>query len=381
MPDVAPKRIVVDARYLGPSYSGIGNYSRLLLTHLARLDAINEYHVLVRQGFSGPLELGPRFQIHPVDAAPLSPATLASLHRTIHALRPDLLHVHFPVIPPRYRGRLIVTVHDLQPLAMPEWSGGRPWPLPSAYRAFYRWMYRLAFERADRLLTVSRTTREQLIARFPQHEGKTIAIAHGFEPMAADDAAEWESIRGRFDLPARYVLYLGSTRPNKNLPRMLKAFARFLRRSRGFADIGFVLVLSPDRFLREVEQAIADERIAQNVRILPQVDAVAKAAIFRRALGLFFVTRLEGFGFPILEAQAAGVPVLTSNCDAAPEVAGDGALLVGWDDIEAQAAGLERLVGDEALRAKLVEAGRANTGRFSWEAAARRTLEVYGGIA
>jgi alpha-1,3-rhamnosyl/mannosyltransferase len=274
---------------------------------------------------------------------------------------------------------LIVTVHDLQPLMMPEWTAGRPWPLPAIYRRFYQWMYPLAFRRAERLLTVSHTTARQLIARFPRWEDKTLAIPRGFdpEPPPADPGPVWERLRARFDLPDRYLLFIGSTRPNKNLPRMLAAFARFRRQAAGGAGVGFVLILTPDRWMRDVERAIAEEALEPHVRLLPQVDSAEKAVLLQRAAALFFATRLEGFGLPILEAQAARVPVLTSTVDAAPEVAGEGALLIEPSDTVAMAAGLERLMESADLRKQLIENGLRNVNRFAWETTARQTLGVY----
>jgi glycosyltransferase involved in cell wall biosynthesis len=381
MPEHCPRRVVIDARYLAADFSGIGTYSQCLLEHMARLDAETEYHVLVHAGFRRALDVGPNFHLHPIDAAPLSWATLATLERRVQALRPDLFHVHCPVVPPRHRGLMIVTVHDLQPLIMPEWTGRRPWPLPWLYRRFYRWAYGVAFDRATRLLADSQATRRAIMERFPQHADKTIVIPNGFSPpppvAESEDEALWTSLRDRHAIPRRFALYVGSTRPNKNLPGMLRAFARMRRQAPDCADAGFVLVLTPDRFMRDVHRAIAAEGLAGHVRILSRIGVNERTVLLRHAAAFFFVTRLEGFGFPILEAQDAGTPVLASTADAAPEVAGQGALFASPDDVEGQAAAMARILQDKALRDQLIASGHANCARFKWEDAARLTLDAY----
>lgn len=379
MTDARPLTIVHDARYLDAAFSGIGDYSANLLVQLSRIDWRHRHHVFVREGFDRALPLGENFTLHRIGAAPLSPATIFRIGGEVARRRPDLFHAHFPVVPLRPPVPMVVTVHDLQPLQIREWTGGRPWPLPWLYRRFYGWHYPHAFRSARRLLTPSEATRDALVRLDASLTAKTIAVLSGFTPRPEPPDAEaiWNNLRGRHGLDGPFLLYYGSTRPNKNIPGMLRAFARFRARQVAAAGFRFVLVLQPDRFFWQIRDAIAELGLGDAVRILGQVSEEEKQVLLLRAWALFFVTALEGFGIPIVEAQAVGLPVVTSTDSAAPEVAGDGALLVDWRDLDAAAGALGRLLTEPGLRERLAELGRRNIGRFNWLSTARRVLAVY----
>jgi glycosyltransferase involved in cell wall biosynthesis len=374
-----PLAIVADARYLDAGYSGIGDYSRNLLEALSRIDKESRYEVLVHESYERGLRLGDNFRVHPVAARPVSLESVFRLHALVDRFRPDLFHAHSPAAPVYCKAPGVVTIHDLQPLQMDAWTGGRPWPLPALHKRFYGWLYPRVFARAAALTTVSRATRDALIGLYPRHAGKTEAVPSGFAPAPSPRDAEaiWERLAGQHRLPAQYVLYMGSTRPNKNLPVMLEAFARLARLDLSLSETGFVLVLSADRFRGEVDRAIDGAGLSRKVRLLPQVEEDEKRVLLERAQALFFATRLEGFGIPVLEAQAAGTPVVASDADALPETAGEGALLVPAGDPVAQAEALRRILTDQGLRRELIEKGTANLGRFDWDATARRMLEIY----
>lgn len=184
-------------------------------------------------------------------------------------------------------------------------------------------------------------------------------------------------LRERYGLPQRYALFVGSTRPNKNIPAMLRAFARMHRRTTRNQDVKFVLVLVKDRFYAEIEREIAANDLQEKVLTLPPCDSLEKSLLYRNAQALFFATQLEGFGFPVLEANQAEIPVLTSDSGSLPEVAGESALVADPLDVEDMAAKMERILSDEKLRSELVEKGRTNLLRFSWKKHAEMVRDVY----
>lgn len=384
-------RIVIDARYLSSHPSGIGTYSECLLKHLSRIDQENKYTVLVRPSYNSVLELGVNFRLLEYDAPPLSLKTVFGLHKLLNRLKPDIFHSFFPVTPVFYRGKMVVTVHDLQPLQMKEWTGGRPWPIQMGYDFFYRWMYGGTFRRATALITVSKATQDALSRLYPEVASKISAVLSGLPKDAQETTAPetFEQLKREHRLDGEYVLFIGSTRPNKNIPNMLRAFAT-LRHNRSASvspanhnynsrseSLLFVLVLSKDRFFQSVEQVIREENLEGAVRILSSVSEEDKRTLYRNAQTFFFATRFEGFGFPVLEAQAQGTPVVASDCESLPEILRDSALLVNPDDIESMSRALARVLEDEALRRKLIENGKENIARFSWEKAAQEVLGIY----
>lgn len=158
---------------------------------------------------------------------------------------------------------------------------------------------------------------------------------------------------------------------------MLRAFDLFLKMGEESRDIGFVMVLTKDRFITDITQIIRQKKLQPHIRILEPVNQAEKRALYHHALLLFFATKLEGFGFPVLEAQAQGTPVVASQNDSLPEISGDSALLVDPDDEKVMAEALWNAVYDKKLRAELIERGKSNTAKFSWEKTARQMLEIY----
>ncbi len=198
--------------------------------------------------------------------------------------------------------------------------------------------------------------------------------AEAFAPVS--DAAV-DAVRRRFGIPGPYVLFVGGIEPRKNLEQLVRAFA--------VSDSGHLSLVLAGGSVRWYPEAT--ERLDAAIQLLPEsvrarivrTDYVSerdKLALLSGATLLAYPSIYEGFGFPVLEAFAAGVPVLTSNVSSLVEVAGEAAVLVDPADVDAIAAALSELVADEDLRAVLSAAGVARASRFTWEATARATAAV-----
>lgn len=372
-------RIIIDARYLTREYSGIRMFSERLLEHLALKDQVNEYFCLVQPDYSRPIALGENFHLIKYKARPLSLKTIFSLHRIVNDLKPDFFHTLFPLMPIFFKGKLLVNVHDLQPLMMKEWTGRRFLPIKKIYDLFYWWIYPHTFRKASWIIAVSQATKDALSEIMPELAEKTIVIHSGIEPDTGELHNEniMETIRQKHDIPHRFIMYVGSTRPNKNIPTMLESFSRLKDIDPSLADVGFVLVLTKDRFLADILKVIRERKIESKIRILDPVGQAEKHALYHNAGLLFFATKFEGFGFPLLEAQAYGAPVVAANCHALPEVAGDSAYLVDPDDVEALSHALKEVLTNQTLRQDLITKGKQNILNFSWESTAGKVLEIY----
>lgn len=372
-------RIVIDARYLNGEYSGIAEYSQRFLTHLAEVDKQNEYVVFVHPNYKTELPLGENFQVKTFDARPVSLATLFRFGKVVKREEPRLLHSLFPLTPIFYRGPLLVTVYDLQALLVPDFTAQRPWLVRKAYDWFYWWIYPSTVRRARYMVTVSEATRRDVARMFPRQADRSIVVHSGID---ADGMAEcapelMERVRERYGLPDRYLLYLGSTRPNKNLPTMIRAYARAIREYESLKDCSLVLVVSPDRFFRECRKLIQALKIGERIQIHRGITDEEKKAFYHGSEALYIVTKFEGFGLPLLEAQACGVPALAARHAALPEIGGDSALFVDPDDVDEIAEGLDRILADKALREELVVKGRKNVKRFSWQKTVESVKQIY----
>ena len=191
-----------------------------------------------------------------------------------------------------------------------------------------------------------------------------------FPPPDVDAAASPLGVQ----LPGSYALFIGTIQPRKNLVRLAQAYAGLVKSHAVPWDL--VIAGGKGWLSDEVVQAIEDLGLPDRIHLLGYVPEPQLPALLKGARLFCFVSLYEGFGLPILEAQAAGVPVMTANNSSLPEVAGDAAILVDPTDVDAIAEAMLRLSSDEALRQQLIVAGRANVARFSWQKAARETLAV-----
>jgi glycosyltransferase involved in cell wall biosynthesis len=372
-------KIAIDARYLSDAYSGVGVYSENLITNLAEIDKDNEYVVIVHSRFNRMLHVGKNFRVVKFRSRPVSLGTLFMLSRFVNEFSPDVLHSLFPLAPVFYRGNILVTVHDLQPLMVPEFTGKRPFPFRKGYDMFYRSVYPHTLRKAKWIITVSNTTRCSIEEMMPELHDRIIVVLSGIEQLYFEeiDPFTLSRVEEKYALPERYVLYIGSTRPNKNLPHMIRAFAQLVKSGPDFSDLHFALVVTTDRFFPECLRLIQKLEIENNVRIIKSVTDEEKRALYKKAQLLYFVTKFEGFGFPVLEAQAVGTPVLASNDGSLPEILGSSALLVDPDNIEEMTEGLRRILEDEEYASVLHEEGLANSKKYSWKSSAQKVLEVY----
>lgn len=274
-------------------------------------------------------------------------------------------------VPPPTRSRgLVLTVHDLAFRRFPETS-------PMATR---NWLRRLdvALRSAAHVIVVSEATRRDLLELYRVPEDRVTVIHHGLdERIRPAPQAEVERVRRTYGIDGPYLAFIGGIEPRKNLPRLVRAFAR-LDDPPTLVLAGASVPWNPEgrdelgATLRELPPTVRRRVVLPGY--LGQED---KVPLLTGAEALVFPSLYEGFGFPVLEAMACGTPVLTSSVSSLPEVAGDAAVLVDPRDEEEIAAGMRRLLEDGELRTRLVEAGSRRVEGFTWAASARAHAEVF----
>lgn len=379
-----PKLIGIDAsRALRKERTGTENYSWQLIRHLLALGGSHRFRLYCQQPPSSGLFEPPHRSTTAQDGVSHAevrvipwPRLWTHMRLSLEVTRrpPDVLFVPSHVLPLLHPQRSVVTVHDL---------GFRTFP--EAHKALDR-LYldlstRFNARSAAHVLADSQATRDDLV-RFTGVAADKITVVHlGRDESLAPvhDAQRLASVQQRLGISqpgqpaAPYILYVGTLQPRKNLVRLVDAFAAARRQH---PDL--VLVLAGRRgWLADPLFARVDALgLQEAVRFPGYVADDDLPALLSGALCFAFPSLHEGFGFPVLEAQACGAPVLAANTSSLPEVAGDGALLVDPLDTDAIAAGLLRLTGDPDLRARLQAAGFANLQRFSWQRCARETLAV-----
>lgn len=358
---------------LSPVPGGIGVYVRRLVPALAAADpelAITLFHSRIRGAQPEPwmrelrveeLSAGIR-TLYPswaLRGRPALPPSLSGL---------DVLHAPNAVaVPPTGAGqRLVVTVHDLAFVVRPD-------VFPARWRLQYRAGLRRAVRTADALIAVSRHTGEDLVRRTRVDPSKVHVVPLGPSlPLGAEDP---DAALRRLKVPAPYILFNGTLEPRKNLVRLVRAYRRVAR-----AGSPHALVLAgpmgwrAEPLLRQIEGGGPG-----TVVLTGRVPAADLDALYRGADAFVYPSLYEGFGLPVLDAMARGIPCVVSTAGSLPEVAGEAAVPVDPHSEAGLADAIGRVLLDPSLRARLREAGVARAGAFSWEDTARRTLEVYRG--
>jgi glycosyltransferase involved in cell wall biosynthesis len=278
----------------------------------------------------------------------------------------DVFHAPHQIAPVTRKAAVVTTIHDLTTLKFPALHAGHQHLIGDHLRS--------SVARSDMLIAVSEATARDLVHELGVAESRirvipNAAARHFFEPVAQ---ATRDAVRARHALPARYFLYLGTIEPRKNLAVLLAAYRALPAATRA----AMPLLLAGGRGWLDgpIFEALARTPGARWLGRVPEADL---PALLGGATAFVYPSLYEGFGLPVLEAMAAGTPVVTSNVSSLPEVAGDAALLVDPHDVEALASAMARLAEDEALTGRLREAGRVQAARFSWRRAAEETRGVY----
>ena len=249
---------------------------------------------------------------------------------------------------------------------------------PQAHQPLNRWFSTLMVprfaRRAGAVLAISEATRRDALRhyRLPAERLHVVypGVAEHFQPVA--NADQLATIRRRYALPARFVLFVGTLEPRKNLPTALRAF-----RAAAPPEVGFVIAGQAGWRAQATLAAIRDLGLEARVGFCGYVPDEDLPALYTLAEALLFPSLYEGFGLPPLEAMACGAPVLASNTSSLPEVVGEAGLTLPPDQPQAWAEALARVFDDAVLRAELSERGRRQAARFRWATAARQVRELY----
>jgi glycosyltransferase involved in cell wall biosynthesis len=352
--------IGIDARAAAEVPAGRGRAVRELLRALAARPQDDHHYVLyAREAWSG-AELDERFRWSPIAARDpwwhLRAARMANRECDVFLSTNSYLTVWFLRIP------AVPIVYDLTTF--------EPAMRPNRRSVVIeRLTLGHAVRRATAIIAISRASADALVAHFPQAGGRTVVALLGAAapdsgpPSAAEAAA----------LPAPgFVLAVGTLEPRKNLPRLVEAY-RMLAQD---VQLRHPLVVVGALGWETGETLDALRSLGERAAMLGFVSDAALAELYRRCALFCYPSLGEGFGLPVLEAMAAGAPVLTSNISSLPEVGGDAAEYVDPRDVASIAAGIERVLGDEQLRERLAKAGPLRAGEFSWARFAEQTLAV-----
>ena len=357
--------VLVDADTVGRGRTGDESYTINLLRELP--GAAGDFALAC--SLRNPADLPPdvpaavrRLRLDVANPYRRIPFSFAALARREDAA---LAHTHY-FVSPRLPCPAVVTVHDVSYAKAPELFSRRD-------RSLLRFV-RGSVRRAQRVIAVSEFTRADIVDVYGLDSAKVVAIPNGvgdqFRPLA--DASD--RVRMRFGINRPYLLCVGALQARKNVPLAIEAYARMTGRG---TDCELVVAGGDKGGRLDVLEAILRTRLTGRVHLLGHVEDDELPALYSGARALVFPSLYEGFGLPALESMACGTPVIASNTTGLAEAVGEAGLTIDPSSVEELADAMRSVLNDEALRDRLVAAGRAHAANFTWARTAAATAAVY----
>jgi len=385
-------RVGIDARkILSPEKNndiGIGHYTYQLIRHLLEIDKENEYVLFfdfrVREKdvkkFSQP---NVKIKFYPFsDYKKYMPGIYSEIlgTATLNKEKLDILHTTSPMsrIPASYRGKTIVTVHDLASYKIPE-------VFPKISTAKFKAITSLMIKKADKIIAISNSTKNDIIDIFKCPEEKIQVIYGGVDKrLFHEPEVSREKFLTKYEIKEKYILFLGTLEPIKNINRLFMAFKDFKEKmKKETGKNGYKLLMAGKRgwLAKEYKQMAKDLGIAKDVIFTGYVIGDDVVPFFKYADFFVMPSLYEGFGSTVLEAFATGTPAIVSNVSSIPEIAGEAAKLVNPLNIEEITDAMLALAKDENLRDSYRQKGLEQVQKFNWEKCAKETLEIYKSFA
>jgi glycosyltransferase involved in cell wall biosynthesis len=381
-------RIGIDARtILNPEKGdaiGVGHYTYQLIRHLLKIDQENEYVLFfdfrVREKdvkkFSQP---NVKIKFYPFsDYKKFLPGAYNEIlgSATLSKEKLDIIHSTSPLsrIPLSYRGKTVVTVYDLGAYKVPD-------AFPKLYRTKVKTITNLMAGKAEKIIAVSEAIKKDLTDILKCREEKIKVIYSGldkrfFEPPVIPQ----EKVLGKFGIKDKYVLFLGTLEPVKNISRLFEAFKIFkdnLKKNNISENYKLVIAGKRGWLAEEYKKMAQDFGIKKDVIFTGYVIGDELVSLFKGAEFFVMPSLYEGFGTTVLEAMACGLPVIVSDVSSIPEIADDAAKLINPLDSKEISEAMLELAKSEDLRRAYREKGQTQARKFDWEKCARETLEVY----
>jgi len=373
-------KILINALLLSSRFSGVQFSTENLLLSLAKIDSpLQNIEVLLPADYPGQLTDG-QF----VRARKASFAAVNRIKRIFyeHFRLPGLLrkekvqlyHATGYILPWFLKTPNVLTVHDLIALDHPKYC-------KNENALYFRLCLPRSIKKADRIIAVSYTVKEDILRRFKIDPEKISVVYHGvdtsFKKIVAREILD--RVRRKYQIPQQYILFVGNLEPKKNLVRLIDAF--LLLKKKNVIPHKLVIVGQDGWKSEQIYKRLENSDQTSDIVCTGYVDREDLPAIYSMSALFAFPSLYEGFGLPVLEAMACGTPVLISNRGALPEIAGNISPQVDPTSVPDIAAGLLKCLSDEVLRARNVRHGLERVKTFTWENTAWQTLEVYNNLS
>lgn len=371
-------RIAIDIRPLLRKGTGVGIYFKNLIIHLSRIDSGNKYILFTSSWkdrfppymFKLPDNFSIKDYRFPVRMLNYLWHNLQFPPLEWLAGRVDISHSPTPLLLPARKGKRIITIHDLFFLRHPELTKGE-------IQRDYPRLVKAHASKADTIIAVSHHTAKDVKELLGIPEEKIRVIPLGVEELFWEKASQHElnAIQRRLSLSKDFILFVGIIEPRKNLPLLLRAFRHLI--NRGFPELQLVIAGERGWDYEEFDRELEDEKLKGRVIITGYLDRIDLRALYQQARLFAFPSFYEGFGLPLVEAMASGLPIVAVRTSSVPEVVGKAAILLYEPDSQLLADEMERLLSDDSLWEMLSHLGKEQVKLFSWAKTAFQTLNLY----
>lgn len=369
-------RIILDLRIFGVEYGGLGRYNQKLLEYLMQIDKSNQYILLFKTRPDN-LILPDNFKIKICNFHWYSFQEQLRLPFILKKLKPDLVHFPHFNVPLFYRGRFVLTIHDL---IMTKYPSQKASTLNKLFFVIKRWGYQItiksAVRRAAKIIAVSKFTAQDIKNYFSpkasqpplgsESRGRGLADKISVIYEGVSEARDPEEVSG---LPDKFLFYVGNAYPHKNLAFLLTVFEEF---KKSHPDFYLILAGQTSYFYERLKKQAGSHVIFTGLLSDAQL-----AWYYQKATAYIFPSLYEGFGLPPLEAMSYHLPVLSSHSSCLPEVLGNAALYFDPQNLQDCLDKLEQIINNKDLRQKLIIAGGTQIKKYDWQKMASATFEIY----
>jgi glycosyltransferase involved in cell wall biosynthesis len=347
-----------------------------LIRHLQQTDFVNNYFIFVKDDEDrDAIQESEHVKIVVIESAPYPYWEQVLLPRKVKETQVDLLHCTSNTAPLFISVPLIVTIHDIIYLETVNLTKGTSYQiLGNLYR---RWNVPRVVKKCAGVITVSDFERNKIIEHFDLPSDRVCTVYNGvashFKPV--DSEEERQLIKQRYNLPDKFIFYLGNTDPKKNMTGVIKTLS-ILRRNNKLS-LPLVMLDIDREYLHEAAKVAGDVDVLNYITFCGYVPNHDLPAIYSMATIFLYPSLRESFGIPILEAMACATPVITSSTSSMPEVAGDAAVFADPSDPSDIAEKITQLLSDEKWQQELISKGLTRCRQFSWTSNAMKTLALY----
>ena len=274
------------------------------------------------------------------------------------------------VIPPNISGKVITTIHDLTYILYPN-------TMDTSNRKRLEKDMKSTVKRADYIITISESSKRDIVKYLDVDENKIQVIYPGVDEVYKKvlNSDEITTVKKKYNIDGKYLLYLGTLEPRKNIETIIKAYNCFKRFDKD--NIKLVLAGKKGWLYESIFKLVKEFNIEDKVIFTDYIDDMDKAPLYQGAEMFLFPSLYEGFGIPVIEAMASRIPVITSNSSSLPEVAGEAAIITDPLDYKKISNSIERILNENGLREKMVNEGIKQASKFSWDSSAEKTEIKY----